>query len=106
MGIAGSMIQQDFFEEYLGMRCEAVDMSELTRRLEEQIYDREEFERAMQWVEEYCREGEDINPEGKQLSRREKDRNWETVVKMTLIRPDGGQPKTGGDRIQRGGIAT
>lgn len=85
MGIAGSMIQQDFFEEYLGMRCEAVDMSELTRRLEEQIYDREEFERAMSWVEEYCAEGEDINPEGKRLSRREKDRNWKTVVKMTLI---------------------
>ncbi|WP_372638823.1 L-fucose isomerase [Fodinibius sp.] len=85
MGIAGSMIQQDFFEEYLGMRCEAVDMSELTRRLEEQIYDREEFERAVQWVEQYCREGEDINPKEMQLSRQEKDRNWETVVKMTLI---------------------
>lgn len=85
MGIAGSMIQQDFFEEYLGMRCEAVDMSELTRRIEEEIYDEEEFKLAMQWVEEYCPEGEDINPEEKQLSREEKDQNWQTVVKMTLI---------------------
>lgn len=85
MGIAGSMIQQDFFEEYLGMRCEAVDMSELTRRLGEQIYDSEEFKRAMQWVGACCPEGEDINPEGKQLPRQEKDQNWQTVVKMTLI---------------------
>lgn len=85
MGIAGSMISQDFFEDYLGMRCEAVDMSELTRRIEEEIYDEEEFEKAMQWVNDHCKEGEDINPEDKQLSREEKDQNWETVVKMTLI---------------------
>lgn len=85
MGIAGSMIQQDFFEEYLGMRCEAVDMSELTRRIEEEIYDEEEFKLAIQWVEDYCEEGEDINPEAIQLSRKEKDRNWQAVVKMTLI---------------------
>lgn len=85
MGIAGSMIQQDFFEDYLGMRCETVDMSELNRRIDKQIYDQEEFEQAMQWVEDYCTEGEDINPGEKQLSREEKDRNWETVVKMTMI---------------------
>lgn len=85
MGIAGSMIQQDFFEDYLGMRCESVDMSELTRRIEEEIYDQEEFKLAMQWVEDYCEEGEDINPDDIQLSRKEKDQNWETVVKMTLI---------------------
>ncbi len=85
MGIAGSMIQQDFFEDYLGMRCESVDMSEITRRIEEDIYDEEEFETAMEWVEEHCPEGEDINPEDKQLSREEKDQNWETVVKMTMI---------------------
>ncbi|MFH5832986.1 L-fucose isomerase [Halalkalibaculum sp. DA384] len=85
MGIAGSMIQQDFFEDYLGMRCESVDMSELTRRIEEEIYDKEEFELAMQWVQLYCEEGEDINPADKQFSREQKDKIWETVVKMTLI---------------------
>lgn len=85
MGIAGSMISQDFFEDYLGMRCEAVDMSELTRRMDEEIYDREEFERAMAWVGEHCPEGEDINPAGRQLSRPQKDANWQTVVRMTLI---------------------
>lgn len=85
MGIVGSMIQEDFFEDYLGMRCEAVDMSELTRRMEEEIYDKEEFELAKDWVEDYCEEGEDINAEEIQQSREKKDENWETVIKMTLI---------------------
>lgn len=85
MGIVGSMIQEDFFEDYLGMRCEAVDMSELTRRIEEEVYDKEEFSQAMDWVKQYCKEGEDINPEEIQQSREKKDENWETVVKMTLI---------------------
>lgn len=85
MGIVGSMIQEDFFEDYLGMRCEAVDMSELTRRIEEEIYDKEEFTRAMDWVKQYCQEGEDINPEEIQQSREKKDENWKTVIKMTLI---------------------
>ena len=85
MGIVGSMIQEDFFEDYLGMRCEAVDMSELTRRIEEEIYDNDKFARAIKWVEEHCIEGEDINPEEIQQSREKKDENWETVIKMTLI---------------------
>jgi L-fucose/D-arabinose isomerase len=85
MGIVGSMIQEDFFEDYFGMRCEAVDMSELTRRINEEIYDKEEFDRAMNWVKEHCREGEDINPPERQQSREKKNKNWETVVKMTLI---------------------
>ena len=85
MGIAGSMIQEDFFEDYFGMRCEAVDMSELTRRMEEEIYDKEEFELAKQWVDDYCEEGEDINAEEIQQSRERKDESWDTVIKMTLI---------------------
>lgn len=85
MGIVGSMIQEDFFEDYLGMRCEAVDMTELVRRMDEKIYDQEEFERALNWVKEYCKEGVDINPERIRHSRDIKDRNWETVVKMAMI---------------------
>ena len=85
MGIVGSMIQEDFFEDYLGMRCEAVDMTELIRRMDKKIYDREEFEKAMKWVEEWCKEGEDINPPERQQTREQKDENWETVVKMTMI---------------------
>ncbi|MCF7803636.1 MAG: L-fucose isomerase [Candidatus Marinimicrobia bacterium] len=88
MGIAGSMVQEDFFQDYLGMRNESVDMSELTRRLEEEIYDPEEFERAIDWVHEYCKEGQDVNPPKHQLSREEKDATWETVTKMAMIARD------------------
>ncbi|MGI1691714.1 L-fucose isomerase [Thermoanaerobacter uzonensis] len=85
MGIAGSIVNADFFEDYLGMRVEYVDMSELIRRMEEEIYDKEEFEIAMKWVKEYCKEGADNNLEGLRTSRERKDWEWETVVKMTLI---------------------
>ncbi len=85
MGIVGSMIQEDFFEDFLGMRCEAVDMTELVRRTNEEIYDKKEYDEAMKWVREKCKEGEDNNPQEIQLSREEKDENWETVVKMTII---------------------
>lgn len=85
MGIAGSMIDPDFFQEYLGMRNEYVDMSEITRRVEEEIYDPEEFAMAMAWVKENCKEGPDNNPENIQTSREKKDKDWEMVVKMTQI---------------------
>ena len=57
MGIAGSIVDQPMFERFLGMRVEAVDMSEVTRRLDEQIYDPVEFEKALAWTQEYCKEG-------------------------------------------------
>ncbi|WP_035172025.1 L-fucose isomerase [Caldanaerobius polysaccharolyticus] len=85
MGIAGSIVDPDFFEDYLGMRVEYVDMSELVRRMEEGIYDKEEFERGMKWVRENCIEREDNNPDYLKVSRERKDKEWETVVKMTLI---------------------
>jgi L-fucose isomerase len=88
MGIAGSIVDHGFFERYLGMRVEAVDMSELTRRIDEKIYDPEEFTRAHQWVRANCREGEDRNTPQQTRSREQKDRDWETVVKMTLIARD------------------
>ena len=97
MGIAGSMPNPDFFQEYLGMRNEAVDCSEIARRIELGIYDKEEFERAMAWVEKYCKthEGEDLNPEHLRYSREKKDEVWEYVVKMTMIFRDlmTGNPK-------------
>jgi L-fucose isomerase len=73
MGIAGSIVNQDFFQSYLGMRNESIDMTELTRRIEEEIYDRDEFEKAKQWVKAHCKEGEDINQDPS--SRKRKD--WE-----------------------------
>jgi L-fucose/D-arabinose isomerase len=88
MGIAGSIINPDFFESYLGMRCEYIDTAEFTRRIALEIYDKDEFERALKWVKENCKEGKDNNPVEKQLSREQKDKDWETVVKMTLIARD------------------
>jgi L-fucose isomerase len=88
MGIAGSILDHGFFESYLGMRVEAVDMSEITRRIEEGIYDPQEFTRALAWTKANCPEGREYNPPEKQRSRTLKDRDWETVVKMTLIARD------------------
>jgi L-fucose isomerase len=88
MGIAGSIVDQAFFEKYLGMRVEVVDMSEFTRRIDEQIYDKAEFSQALKWVKANCKEGRDHNPPALQRSREKKDRDWETVVKMTLIGRD------------------
>ncbi|MGB8212069.1 MAG: L-fucose isomerase [Anaerolineales bacterium] len=88
MGIAGSIVDHGFFESYLGMRVETVDMSEITRRIEESIYDPEEFKRALAWTKANCPEGREHNPPEKQRSRAQKDQDWETVVKMTLIARD------------------
>jgi L-fucose isomerase len=88
MGIAGSMVNDGFFQEYLGMRTEQVDMSEFVRRMDENIYDPAEYEKALKWVKENCAEGPDNNPPHLQKSRQEKDRDWETVVKMALIARD------------------
>ena len=88
MGIAGSIVDQSFFEDYLGMRVECVDMSELTRRIEEKIYDEKEFQRAYVWTRKNCKEGKDWNPAKNRRDSKRKDREWETVVKMTLIARD------------------
>jgi L-fucose isomerase len=88
MGIAGSIVDQALFESYLGMRVEAVDMSEFVRRIDEGIYDKEEFERALAWVKENCPEGKDYNPPHQQRSRAQKDQDWENSVKMALIARD------------------
>jgi L-fucose isomerase len=88
MGIAGSIVDQAFFEKHLGMRVESVDMSEFTRRLEEEIYDQEEFEHALSWVKENCQEGKDYNPPENQRTREQKDDDWETSIKMALIARD------------------
>jgi L-fucose/D-arabinose isomerase len=88
MGIAGSIVDHSFFESYLGMRVEAVDMTEITRRIEAGIYDPEEFSKALAWTKSYCVEGHEFNPPEKQRSRAQKDQDWETVVKMTMIARD------------------
>jgi len=88
MGIAGSIIVEDYFQNYLGMRNEYVDMSEISRRLNELIYDEDEFKRASVWTKEYCKEGKDNNNPEVQKSREQKDREWEIMIKMTMIMRD------------------
>jgi L-fucose isomerase len=88
MGIAGSIVDQSLFESYLGMRVEVVDMTELVRRIDEAIYDQEEFERALGWVKDNCPEGKDYNPPGMERSRAQKDEDWANSVKMALIARD------------------
>ena len=85
MGIAGSIVDADFFQRYLGMRNEYVDSSEVLRRIQLNIFDKDEYEKALEWTKNRCKEGDDCNTEDKQRSREAKDRDWEFVVKMTLI---------------------
>ncbi|MFA9458410.1 L-fucose isomerase [Halalkalibacter sp. AB-rgal2] len=88
MGIAGCVVNEDFFQSYLGMRNEYVDMSEFIRRLELNIFDQDEYYRALTWVKEHCREGRDVNPPDLKRTREQKKQDWETVVKMALIARD------------------
>lgn len=85
MGIAGSIVDQDFLHSYLGLRTEAVDMTEIVRRLEEGIYDAAEYERAAAWVKAHCQEGDDYNPLASVASRERKDLEWEQSIKSAMI---------------------
>lgn len=88
MGIGGSIIDPAFIEEYLGMRVESVDEVEIIRRMTEEIYDKAEFEKALAWTKEKCKEGFDKNPPAVQKSAEEKEKDWEFVVKMMIIIKD------------------
>lgn len=88
MGIAGSYVDQEFLLDYLGVRTEVIDMSELVRRAERGIYDPEEYKTALAWVKKNCKEGMDVNDAGKQATRERKDWEWEMSVKMTLTARD------------------
>lgn len=85
MGIAGSMVDTNFFHDYLGIRTEFVESIEVLRRIEEEIYDKDEFNKAMIWTKKNCAEGTDYNKPHLQANADKKQLEWETVVKMTLI---------------------
>lgn len=85
MGIAGSMVDTTFFSNYLGIRTEFVESVEILRRIDEEIYDKQEFHRALEWTKEYCKEGRDDNTIQNRASAERKAQEWEKVVKMTLI---------------------
>ena len=88
MGIAGGFLNVDFFQDYLGMRPENMDMCEVERRIAEGIYDKAEYARALAWVKKNCPEGKDFNPKRLVKSRAAKDADWEYVVKMAIILRD------------------
>jgi L-fucose isomerase len=88
MGIAGSIVNHDLYERFLGMRVEQIDMVEFIRRMDQGIYDPEEYERAYAWVRANCPEGKDYNEADKQHSREQKDEDWAKSVKMALIARD------------------
>lgn len=85
MGIAGSIVDPHFFSDYLGMRTEYVDMIEIMRRIELEIYDKDEYEKALAWVKANCKEGIEINKPHLVKDAAGKEVDWEFVVKMTLI---------------------
>lgn len=86
MGIAGSIVDTHFFKEFLGMRTEFVDMTEIIRRIDNKIYDEEELTTALKWIDKYCKEGKDYNLERSSAERKRYE--WETVAKMTIILRD------------------
>ena len=88
MGIAGSIVDVDFFEEYLGMRVESVDEVEVIRRMSEGIYDAKEYEKALAWIKEKCNQDFDKNPAQLQRTPEEKAKDWEFTAKMACIIKD------------------
>ncbi len=88
MGIAGSIVDPAFFEEYLNMRCESVDMCEIIRRVKEGIYDKEEYEKAIAWTRKNCKQNADVYNQEKGKDQAGHDADWEYVVKMAIIARD------------------
>lgn len=88
MGIAGSVVDPAMWEQYFGMRVEAIDMSEFVGRMRKGQYDQDEYERALAWVKEKCPEGKDYNSPETTRSREQLDSEWEDSVKMALIARD------------------
>ncbi len=89
MGIAGSIVDQDFLQDFLGMRTEAIDMCEIERRIDEGIYDKDEYELAIKWVRENCIQAEDtVNAPENRRSKEQLDKDWEYCTKMVMIGRD------------------
>ena len=88
MGIGGSIIDHNFMEDYLGLRVEAVDEVEILRRMEEGIYNEADYEKALAWTKEHCKEGRDDNPDSVRFSPEQKEKQWEFTIKMYCIIKD------------------
>ena len=85
MGIPGSFVDVDFMQDYLGLAPENMDECEILRRMEEGIYDKEEYEKALKWMRKNLKEGKDYNPKAIQKTRAQKDADWEFLAKMSII---------------------
>ena len=88
MGIAGSVIDSTLWEKWLGMRVEAIDMTEFVGRMSKGQYDHEEYVKALAWVKKNCPEGKDYNSPTTTRTREQIDKEWEDSVKMALIARD------------------
>ena len=88
MGIAGSITDENLYQKYLGIRNEYVDSVEFIRRIQDNIFDKEEYIKALKWTKENCKEGQDRNDKEIQRTREQKDNDWKTCIKMTLIARD------------------
>lgn len=88
MGIMGSFCDPAFLQKYFGIRAEWVDLTEILRRIDKGIYDHKEYDKALAWIRENCKEGYDPNPEDVRHSKEEKAKEWEFIAKMTLIVKD------------------
>ena len=88
MGIAGSIVDPAFLEKYLGLGYMLVDMTEFIRRIDEEIYDRDEFKRALKWAGVSCKEGPDLNRDDLKFNAEKRKADWEFVVKMAMIARD------------------
>lgn len=91
MGIAGSQVNVEFFQKYLGMSVEFVDMTEILRRMALHIYDEDEVSRARAWIQQKCPEGVDINL-GRELPRIitdskvvPADEDWDFIARQVVI---------------------
>ena len=88
MGIAGSQVNPDFMEDYLGLRVESVDEVEIIRRMTEGIYDKKEFEKALAWAKENCKIGFDKNPDFIKKSDEQKEKDLEFAILTAIIIKD------------------
>ncbi len=85
MGIGGSNLDADFLQKYLGLRAEWVDMVEILRRIDLEIYDHNEYEKELAWIKANCKKGLEVNPPEWQNNAEQDEKEWEFIAKMTLI---------------------
>lgn len=87
MGIAGSFLNPELMQKYFGIRAEWVDMTEILRRVDLEIYDKAEYEKALAWARKNCKIGKDMNTAwgNKPSTPEEQEAEFEFTIKMTLI---------------------